>query len=288
MLGALQRMVFEHPLSAPARGDRAEDEPHAALFEALVCEVHGAALQTAVVASIANGISRGTTFHTFAAVEPFLPAGTATFRNLTAHMPAAGLDPGALPSTSDYMIGLPAGRRSVDTYYYDVRDIGPARAAILHQRPLSTAWRDLSDQAEEAVDELDLLSHRLLPVTYAENARILSRLLTEVRNGGTPCLDAFGRISPPSMPQQRRSPRRLLCQECHLRAGGREIKAFAKDVSAGGFGLERTPQLERGEPVILELSSGRVFHGTIAWSSGEASGVRLAAQLAYNDPLLSG
>ena len=65
-------------------------------------------------------------------------------------------------------------------------------------------------------------------------------------------------------------------------------KAFVRDVSPGGFGLERVPQLLPKTLVLIELPSGRRFTGVVAWCDGRQAGVRFSRTLLPNDPLLSG
>ena len=61
-----------------------------------------------------------------------------------------------------------------------------------------------------------------------------------------------------------------------------------RDVSPGGFGLERVPRLVPKSLVLVELPSGRRFTGVVAWCNGTSAGVRFARTLLPNDPLLSG
>jgi hypothetical protein len=65
-------------------------------------------------------------------------------------------------------------------------------------------------------------------------------------------------------------------------------EAFVRDVSAGGLGLERVPQLVPDSIVFVELPSGRRFAGTVAWCDNAAAGIRLSKPLLPNDPLLLG
>lgn len=288
MFSARESVVYDEPATSYVPPQETYHDGQRALIEALVCEVHGAALNTAIIASAANALGKGTAFHTFSALEPFLPSQSSVFKGLCAQLPGSGWSRSDISFTCQFMDELPIARSALDDYFADVLELGHGRAAVLHQRPYAAAWRDLAHQASLAVDELQELTNDLLPSAYTGNARALLHLLAEAQRGGTPCLDSYGRISPPAMPQQRRSPRRLLCQECVLRFRDHEVNAFAKDVSAGGFGLERTPQLNRGEHVVVELASGRVFHGAVAWSSGNSAGLRFTTPLAFQDPLLNG
>ena len=97
---------------------------------------------------------------------------------------------------------------------------------------------------------------------------------------------ATGSIFSPPMPQQRRSPRRLLCQPCVVQTGEHSAGAIVRDVSAGGMGLEQIPPLRPGEAVRVELSGGRRFDATVTWCSSRTAGVRFKTPLPAIDPLL--
>ncbi len=286
----LSAFPTDHDVATPSPiPDFAPDEARATvLFEALICEVHAAALQTAAVTSAANALADTNVLLSPAMIEPHVPRDTAALRGLRSHIIEHSVSTDDLLFVDDFLAALPEGQDALDSYFLDATDIGHDRAAVLHGRTLSTAWRHIAQLAYLAVRELGTPMYRRLPATYGENAGELLRLLEEAQRGGRPCIDAYGRLVVPAMPQQRRSPRRMLCQDCTLHHRDLRVRVFAKDISAGGLGLERAPRLEPGEYVSVWLRSGRSFSGEVAWSRGTSAGIRFSSPLSLSDPLLDG
>lgn len=257
-----------------------------ALKEALICEVHAAALLTATLTSTLNVLT-----------DPAVKAGHEVLRSLT---------PGNCESISvlarltgdvdgtfaepiflfEYIEGLAAGRARLETYHADAHDLGSERAAVLHKLVLADTWRQISHLAALAIKELDVAIAPDLPEIYVQNARVLQSLLAGARNGWRPPTNENGEIVLPPLPQQRRWPRRALLQPCTVIHRGTVHSAFARDISAGGMGLANLPATDRAEPLTIELQSGRVLKGLVAWSSGGSAGVRFHTQLSPSDPLL--
>jgi hypothetical protein len=90
------------------------------------------------------------------------------------------------------------------------------------------------------------------------------------------------------LPQRRHAARHSICQPCTITYHRTTAQAFVRDVSPGGFGLERVPQLDPKTLVLVELPSGRRFTGVVVWCNGTSAGVRFSRALLPNDPLLSG
>jgi hypothetical protein len=64
------------------------------------------------------------------------------------------------------------------------------------------------------------------------------------------------------------------------------MTGFARDISAGGIGLERVASMLPGEQVLVTLENGRSFGGLVAWGTEDSAGIRFATQLSAVDPLL--
>ena len=93
----------------------------------------------------------------------------------------------------DFFDDLVPARMALDQYFSDANHLGPERAAALHLLGLSNAWRRGCDHALVAVRQLHGYLGRL-PAQYASNSRVLIDLLQDVARGGSPCLDANGKI----------------------------------------------------------------------------------------------
>lgn len=257
------------------------------MLEALVCEVHAAALLTATITSAVNAFRMPGAASEEAALRPYVPSEPAIISVLRNGMLETDLDSNTVRLVTQFFDGLGTARMALDRYFDEARRMGGNRATTQHLLTLSTVWRRSCQEALLAVRQLqaDLLP---LPPQYASNSKQLNNLLQDVIMGGTPCLDAEGQIVRPDLPQRRQSARRSVCQPCQLTYNGATAQAFVRDVSPGGFGLERVPQLVPKTTVEVELPSGRRFSGVVAWCSGSSAGVRFARPLLPNDPLISG
>ena len=258
------------------------------LFEALVCETHYAAAMSAIVASCINGSAKSNHRLDRAKIDRFLPPEPAVLLSLTRR---SLLEIEPLSETQDvidaFFVALRALRRALETHFFDVTEIGADRARVIHARTLSLVASRVCHEGLRAVRALETETPGRLPQLYCEHAQALSALLIETERGGTPCLDQAGEPYFPKLPQRRHSSRRTLGQSCRLLYRKAIVSAFAKDISEGGIGLLRTPFLRTDDVVTVELASGRRFKGIVAWTRGEAAGVRFFETLNASDPLLA-
>jgi hypothetical protein len=220
-------------------------------------------------------------------LKPYVPGEPAIISVLRNGMLETDLSEDTVRLVIQFFDDLAPARIALDRYFAEANHIGEDRAAALHLLAVSAAWRRACQDALLAVRQLhsELMQ---LPRQYASNSKLLNNLLQDVIMGGSPCLDGEGRISLPNLPQRRQSARRTVCQPCQLTYNRVTAQAFVRDVSPGGFGLERVPQLVPKTQVEIELPSGRRFTGVVAWCSGSSAGVRFSRALLPNDPLLTG
>lgn len=257
------------------------------MLEALVCEVHSAALLTATIASAINAFRRAGAVRSEADLKPYVPGEPAIISVLRNGMLETDLNEDTMRLVIQFFDDLGPARIALDRYFADANHIGEDRAATLHLLTVSTTWRRACQDALLAVRQLHTDLSRL-PAQYTSNSKLLNNLLQDVIMGGSPCLDTNGQIALPDLPQRRQSARRSVCQPCMLTYNRATSQAFVRDVSPGGFGLERVPQLVPKTVVQIELPSGRRFSGVVAWCSGSSAGVRFTRPLLPNDPLLTG
>ena len=263
-------------------------QSNAPLFEALVCETHHAAAMSVIVASCINGSKHGNHRLDRTQIDRHLPPEPAVLLSLTRR---SLLEIEPLSETQDvidaFFVALRGLRRALETHFFDATEIGADRARIIHTRTLSLLASRVCHEALRAVRALEIETPGRLPQLYCEHAQALSALLIETERGGTPCLDQSGQPFFPKLPQRRHSSRRSLGQTCRLLYRKAIVSAFAKDISEGGIGLLRTPFLRTDDVVTVELASGRRFKGIVAWTRGEAAGVRFFETLNASDPLLA-
>jgi hypothetical protein len=200
----------------------------------------------------------------------------------------------ALPGVSDlYASGefddqYKAAGRVLQNFHFESKSIGPTRAAALLQNMLEEIWHDCCRSAQFALDELETVLSPDLPQIYVQNHNVLTGLLNGASNGLSPCFDQFGSLYAPPLPQQRRWARRAVLQDCQIIHDGQVIKAFVRDASAGGLGLDQVPPMKRRATITIVMEGGRTLQANVAWSSGRSAGVTFAEPLAANDPLIWG
>jgi hypothetical protein len=258
------------------------------IFETLVYEIHSAALLTVAIASGVNALREPTAQRSEVSLKPYLPHEPAIIMAMRNLMIDTHLDEHTVNVFSQFYYDLEPSRSVLVRYFTDANQIGEERASTLHLFSLTNSWRNACRDALSALQQLHHDVVRELSAQYARNSNVLKKLLVEAANGGSPCLDANGQIRLPDLPQRRRSARRTLCQPCVITHNRRTSEAFVRDVSSGGLGLERAPQLAPDSIVFVELASGRRFAGVVVWCDGVAAGIRFAKALLPNDPLLWG
>ena len=257
------------------------------VLEALVCETHSAALLAGTVASAVNAFKRTDTDKRDAALRPYVPREPALISVLRNGMLETDIDEDTLAVICDFFDDLAPARIAIDQYFADANHIGTERASVLHLQALSNSWRRACEDALVAVRQLHGYLGRL-PSQYTSNSEVLIELLQKAAKGGSPCVDEKGEITIPDLPQRRHTARHSICQPCTITYNRTTAPAFVRDVSPGGFGLERVPQLDPKTLVLVELPSGRRFTGVVVWCNGTSAGVRFSKALLPNDPLLSG
>jgi hypothetical protein len=257
------------------------------ILEAFVCETHSAALLAATITSAVNAFKRQDVDKSEAALRPYVPREPALISVLRNGMLETDLDEDTLAVISDFFDDLAPARIALDQFFADANHIGAERASALHLLPLGNSWRRACEDALVAARQLHGYLGRL-PPQYTSNSQVLIELLQDAAHGGSPCLNDEGQIFIPDLPQRRRTARRTICQPCTITYNRTTATAFVRDVSPGGFGLERVPALVPKSLVLIELPSGRRFTGVVAWCDGSSAGVRFSRTLLPNDPLLSG
>jgi hypothetical protein len=257
------------------------------ILEALVCETHAAALLAATIASAVNAFRRHDTVRSERELKPYVPSEPALISVLRSHMLEADLDRDTVAVIVGFFDDLGPARVALNQYFSDANKLGDERASALHLLTLSNAWQRACDDALVATRQLHGYLERL-PAQYTSNSKAIIGVLQIVTRGGSPCLDANGKIALPDLPQKRLSARRTICQPCTITYNRTTAQAFVRDVSPGGFGLERVPQLTPKTLVLIELPSGRRFTGVVAWCKDSTAGIRFSRALLPNDPLLSG
>lgn len=267
---------------------RKQDLEGAALIEALVCETHLAALQTATVTSAVNALRYAGRLENPIEIMNFIPHRPPLMLASSGWLRDAGLEPETIEDVEVFFEELRPARAYLDRFFADAASVGCARAEVLHRSDLTASWQIAARGAAIAVKSLDRSLRFSLPELYSETVPVLVSLLNSSAEGLHPCIDAAGRPFMPELPQRRRSARKGLFQECTVQHSRRTVRALVRDISSGGLGLDGIAGLRAGEMVIVDLDAGRRLMGTVIWVKERLSGVKFSVPLPPNDPLLFG
>lgn len=258
-----------------------------ALFEALVCEIHWAALQIGGIACIMN-----------ACMERGMATIPNSCRNQFPVEPPVVF--AALSVWDDFGIEKKLGTR-VELLYKQLAHarsstepfIGLSQADNLNRLPLQTVaqltalWRGLARDACDVVNSLEPEVRWRIGGLYSENSIMLNRFLKEALQGKSSCVDVQGEVILPVLPQRRKAQRFALQQPCKLAVRGKVLAAFGNDVSMYGMGLSCEFPFKLKEIIYIEIKTGRRFKGVVAWSNGTRLGVQFDTALERTDPLIS-
>lgn len=278
----------DSPALAPDRLVRRPSLEEATLIEALVCETHLAALQTATVTSAVNALQRPGRIENPMEIKRFIPHKPAILLAPGGWLLDVGLDKSTIEDVEVFFEELRPARAYLKNFFHDADELGVARAEVLHRSKLAASWQLASRGAAIAVKSLDQSLRFSLPELYAATVPVLVSLLNSTADGLQPCIDAAGHPFLPDLPQRRRSARRGVFQECKVQHSRRTSRAMVRDVSSGGLGLDGIDGLRRNELVVIDFDTGRRVMGTVAWVKGRTAGVRFSVPLPPNDPLLFG
>jgi len=287
MLSALRK--FSEPARVPQRSTAPAKGPIEgnALFEALVCEFHWTALQIGAISCCMNAsLALGRTWM-LRACSNLVPV----------ESPVVKL---ALRSWHD--IGLPRELAAgIGRIYFDLADakklalplisnagvfVGP-RIPLAKLEQITAVWRRLAEDCNDAVQELEPETRWRLNGLFTGNTLVLGRFMKEAMAGHFSCVNHYGEVALPLLPQRRRTQRFALLQPCKVMCQGNTSIAFARDISKTGIGLNCERNFKLREVVLVELRSGRKMMGIVAWSKDGKVGVQFDNALPDDDPLIS-
>jgi hypothetical protein len=287
MLSAL--LKFTEPARPPAPLVTPTDEPvdGNALFEALVCEFHWAALQIGAITSCMNAsLASGRTWM-LRSCSNLVPVESPVVRV-------------ALGSWQD--VGYPREiAAAIGRVYFELSDAKKLSMPLLNSagvfvapriplaklEQISAVWRKLAEDCKSAVQELEPETRWRLNGLYTSNALLLGKFLKEAMTGSFACVNQYGEVALPILPQRRKTPRYTLLQPCKINSQGSTSIAFARDVSRNGIGLNCERDFRLKDAVVVELRNGRKMKGIVVWRQKDRIGIRFDNSLAENDPLIS-
>ncbi len=207
MLSALRKI--SETSKSPRRAVSVSNEPVEGndLFEAFVCEFHWTALQIGAITCCMNAsLASGRTWMLRSCIN-LVPVESVVVKQ-------------ALRSWQD--LELPRElAAAIGRIYFDLSDakrlalplIDSAGVFVGPQIPLAkleqitAVWRKLAEDCNGAVQDLEPETRWRLNGLYTSNALVLGKFMKEAMTGKRSCVNQFGEVSLPVLPQRRRTRR---------------------------------------------------------------------------------
>lgn len=256
------------------------------LLEEIMCGTHYAVLNTAIVGSCFNALRHKRKF-----LRP------TSMRNHIPHPPSARMAWGRLMQemqqpdlvsvpVATFFTHLSALETQVEFLCSEIDAHGQSAVILAHSGRLGQSAKQMADLGVAALNALERIASSALSSYFMRNMVLLRGLLTEVASGGSPLVDRDGRIVVPDLPQRRPPLRKHVQMPCIVECKGREHRVIVTNLSAGGIGITRAPELSARSVVVVEIME-RCFTGRVVWISGANAGIKFDALLKDDDPLLA-
>jgi hypothetical protein len=111
-------------------------------------------------------------------------------------------------------------------------------------------------------------------------------IMSSAARGGWPCLDNAGCLSVPGWAERRSERRREVNAAVTVTSGGVTMDGYLRNATSIGLGLDVTSGLYVGTQLAVQVPDGRSLAGYVQWFANGKAGIRLAAPLPADDPLL--
>ncbi len=282
-------LKFSEPAKLPAsRISPGEKLLGNALFEAVVCEFHWTALQIGAIACCMNAslaTRRSWMLRTCSNLvpvqSPVVKAGLRSWHDI-------GLSRDLAASIGRIHFDLRDARQLALPLITSAGGFAAPTIPLAKLEQITAVWRKLAEDCRNAIVELEPETRWKLAGGYTANALVLGRFLKEAMAGSRACVDHYGEVALPILPQRRRTPQYRLDQPCKISWQAGTIISLARSISKDGISFECDRSLALREPVSISLRNGRKMQGHIVCSSGGRTDARFISSLPDDDKLLAG
>lgn len=273
------------PHSPPLQNGRlAHTQVNSRILMALLGEVESMSVFIAVSASIANALQcqpPGCAIST-EALDSYLPPDPLIYNSVTLELIELDRDGDVIAAQQLLHTRLALAQRLSKAY---VRAGANGSSEFLRDT-LADAWQRTCGAALGAAMSLrGPLMDSMPELSRARSMRV-SDLLRAAQRGEHPCVHADGGIVVPGWAERRRIRRQSIDVVARLERPGRADDVRVVDISQGGLGFSGLSDTVRGEAAVIAFECGRRLAGTIAWTSGDRAGLKLAEPIPATDVLL--
>ncbi len=255
------------------------------LFEAFVCEFHWTALQIAAVTSCVNASAASNRAWMLRACSNLIPVESFAIRTALNLWEEVGFSKKLASSLQRIFLDLSDAKLQTLPIVRDAGTFSSPHVSAAKLEQIAILWRELSKACETVVQSLEPEARWRLSGLYTGNCLILGRFLRSAISGAHDCVNQFGEVAVPVLPQRRKSAHYALLQPCILRGASGSSAAFAQDFSKCGMNLSCDYGFQLKERVVIELRSGRKMRGTVVWARSKKLNVQFDEPLAEGDQL---
>lgn len=259
-----------------------------ALFEALVCEFHWTALQIGAIASCMNASLASERTWMLRSCSNLLPVESPIVKVALRSWKDIGLSGKLAESISKIYFDLSDAKTQARPLISRAGAFGGPDISLAKLEQIIALWRKLAEDCKTAVQCLEPETRWRLGGLYTGNALTLGKFLKEAMSGSYACVNQFGEVAIPVLPQRRKAPRYVLLQPCKVSTQGSTSIAFARDISKNSIDLDCEHDFKSKERILVELRNGRKIKGIVAWSQKKKVVVQFDEALSDGDPLIGG
>jgi hypothetical protein len=287
MLSALRKVVGSPQTSARQPASPSSPTEGNALFEALVCDFHWTALEIGAITCCMNAsLISGQTWM-LRSCRNLVPIQSALVKLALSSWQNTGLPRGLASEISSLYLNLTDAKALALPLINSAGVFVEPRISLQRLEQITAVWRKLAEDCHGTVQTLEPETRWRLNGLYTANTLVLGRFLKDAIAGRRSCINQFGEVALPVLPQRRRTRRYTLLQPCKVHTRNGTIVAMARDISKIGVDLECNREFKLKDPVTLELRSGRNMKGIVVWYKTGKVGVQFDDPLADDDPLIS-
>ncbi|AGK59379.1 type IV pilus assembly PilZ [Hyphomicrobium denitrificans 1NES1] len=258
-----------------------------ARFEALVCEFHWTALQIGAIASCMNASLASRRSWMLRACSNLVPVESPVVKVALRSWQDIGLPRDLAAAVARIYFNLADAKKLALPLINSAGIFAAPKIPLAKLEQITAVWRKLAEDCRDAVLELEPETRWRLNGTYTGNALVLSKFLKEAMAGLRTCVNQYGEVALPLLPQRRKMPRYMLLQHCKIFSQGSASAAFARDLSKNDLSVDCDGDFRLKDAVVVVLRSGRKLPGLIVWFKDGKAGVRFNSPLPDDDLLIS-
>ncbi len=258
-----------------------------ALFEALICEFHWSALQIGGITGCMNASLAFEQTWMLRSCSNLVPVESPVIKAALGAWQEIGLSEEITSSLRKIYFNLSDAKNLALPLIEQAGVFSGPRISLTKLEQITALWRKLAEDCKTAVARLEPETRWRFNGIYTGNALVLGKFLQDALSGGFGCVNQYGEVAIPVLPQRRKTPRYVLLQPCRISDKSGGSIALARDISKNSIGLDCERDFPLKERVLVELRNGRTMRGTVTWFHKKKVSVQFDEPLSDDDPLIA-